>query len=173
MALFRRRVKDGDGTLSSRTLSSTSIPDTDWADPESILAEWRNDGEEPSWGNAMHMFEEDLPAQRFNVGEYLNRRLKLALFDPSSLDADLTAEVCRRVLVSLSKVPAEFDYLHEFMPRQIRLPLAIMRDRGWQPVRYGGDGRVPVDLDVPPIVQAAATTRAPDGRYLDYFFWRC
>jgi hypothetical protein len=148
---------------------SAQIPDTDWADPEAILAEWRNDSSELDSGNAMQMFEADVPYERHNVGEYLSRELKGALFDRTWI-GDSTAEMCRRVLLSLSRIPPEFDFFPESTPRLIWLPLAIMRDRGWQLERYGGDGRVPVDLDVPPIVGAVATSCAPDGRYLDYFF---
>jgi hypothetical protein len=112
--------------------------------------------------------------QRLNVAEYLTRRLKLTLFDPSALPNDLTSEVCRRVLVMLTAVPTDPAWIAEthrdFGPRLIRLPLAIMRDRGWQPKQYGGDGTVPVDLDVAPIMAAVATTHAPDGEYLMHFF---
>jgi hypothetical protein len=155
------------------------IPGTDWADPEEVLAEWRNDSEEPNWGNAMEMFDQGpIPAQRYNVAEYLTRRLKLALLDRSALPDDLTdeliAEVCRRVLVLLGDVPAEPAWVaeshREFGPRLIRLSLAIMRERGWQSAQYGGNGTVRVNLDRPPIVSALATTCAPDGQYLRYFF---
>ena len=81
---------------------------------------------------------------------------------------DMVAEVCRRILVLLSQ--PVLDWQEEFVPRLVRLPLAIMRDRGWQPVKYGGDGTVDVNLDVAPISQAVATTLAPGDDYLGYFF---
>ena len=173
MAWFKKSGQGGGNTRPQVSVPNPPIPDTDWADPESIRAEWRSDREPADWGNAMQMFEQDVPGQRFNVGEYLNRRLKAALFDPTTLDDATTAEACRRALLSLSSVPAEIDFLQEYIPRQIRLPLAIARDRGWQSVKYGGNGAVAVDLDVAPIRSAVATTRAPNGAYLDYFFGRC
>lgn len=153
------------------------VSDVDWADPEAVLAEWRHDPEAPHWGRAMELFDEGpVPAQRYNVAEYFTRRLKTALFDPSAMPDDLTAEVCRRILVLMSDVPAEPAWIAEAHRtsglRLIRLPLAIMRDRGWQPPKYGGDGTVRADLDVEPIVAAVATSRAPDGDHLRYFF-RC
>jgi len=152
-----------------------TIPDTDWADPETVFAEWRNDSEPANWGAAMEMFDEGpVPGQRLNVAEYFTRRLKVVLFDDTELPNELTAEVCRRVLVLMSEVPREpawiADSHREFGPRIIRLPLAIMRQRGWQSPTYGGDGTVSVDLEAPPIREAVATTRCPDGDYLRYFF---
>lgn len=171
VAWFRRSGKD----RSDEQGDPTPIADVDWANREVVLAEWRDDPEAPDWGAAMEMFDEGrLPVQRFNVAEYLTRRLKLALFDRSTMPDDLTAEVCRRVLIILSEIPTEplwmADLHRKFGPRLIRLPLALIRDRGWQPVRYGGDETVRVDLDVAPIASAVATTHAPDGEYLRYFF---
>lgn len=145
------------------------VPDTDWRDPETILSEWRNQSDPDNWGNAMAMFDEGpVPGQRVNVAEYLTRRLKFVLLGQSELPDDLVAEACRRVLVLLSQ--PVLDWQEEFVPRIVRLPLAIMRDRGWQPAKYGGDGTVDVNLDVPPISQAVATTLASGDDYLGYFF---
>lgn len=155
------------------------VPDIDWADPESVFAEWRNDTEAPDWGAAMRMFDEGPPpGQRINVAEYFTRRLKLCLFDRSSLPEHVTAEVARRILVLLVDVPTEPDWIRDahlrFAPKLVRLALAIMRDRGWQPAKYGGNGYVEFDdVDHPVIAGAVATTRAPDGRYLAYFFGTC
>jgi hypothetical protein len=166
-----RRPKQSDHTAVPEEAAGVSVPDTDWANLEAVLAEWREDPEPPDWGRAMEMFEEGpVPAQRLNVAEYLTRRLKLALFDRTALPDELTAEVCRRVLVLLANVPSEPAWQRQFVPRLARLPLAIMRDRGWQPVRYGGDGTVEADIDIAPIEAAVATSKAPDGNYLAYFF---
>ena len=172
MALFRRNKRPPDNAPATRTIA---VPDTDWADQEAVLAEWRHDSEPADWGGAMQLFDNGpVPAQRLNVAEYFTRRLKLALFDPTALPDDLTAEVCRRVLVLLSSVPSEPAWIAkshaEFGPRLTRLPLSIMRARGWQPVQYGGNGAVSVDLTPAPIVAAVATTRATDGRYMEHFF---
>jgi hypothetical protein len=162
-------------TRPSAPLPARPVPDTDWADPETILAEWRNDTEAPNWGAAMRMFDEGPPpGQRINVAEYFTRRLKLCLFDASSLPDDVTAEVSRRILVLLANVPTEPDWMRDahlkFAPRLVRLVLAIMRGRGWQPAKYGGNGDIDVDVDHPVIAGAVATTKAPDGDYLAYFF---
>lgn len=180
MSIFRRSKPQttSSATTGGRTATTPPprvVPDTDWADPETVLAEWRNDSEPPNWGRAMEMFDEGpVPAQRLNVAEYFTRRLKTVLFDEDALPDDLTAEVCRRVLVLLRDMPTEpawiADSHREFGPRLIRLPLAIMRDRGWQPPVYGGDGTVQVDLDAETIRGAVATTCAPDGDHLRYFF---
>lgn len=90
------------------------------------------------------------------------------------MDEAQTIEVCRRVLVLLREVPPGPDFIadthRQFGPQLIRLPLAIMRDRSWQPTTYGGTGRVDVDLDTQPIRDAVATTCAPTSDYLRYFF---
>jgi ABC-type glycerol-3-phosphate transport system substrate-binding protein len=81
-----RRSKQSDHTAVPEEAAGVSVPDTDWADLEAVLAEWREDPEPPDWGRAMEMFEEGpVPAQRLNVAEYLTRRLKLALFDRTAL----------------------------------------------------------------------------------------
>lgn len=172
MGFFRSRREH---QAPSPPTPAASVPSTDWADPEAVFAEWRNDREEPNWGAAWTMYNEGpVPGQRLNVAEYFTRVLKLALFDRTAMPDEQTAEVCRRVLVLLSEVPQAPAWIGEthrkFGPRLIRLPLAIMRDRGWQPVQYGGNGRVSVDIDVEPIIQAVATTIALDGRFLDHFF---
>lgn len=174
MGLFRRSRHDHSNN-EPEPASRVTVSDTDWADPEVVRVEWRDDHEKPDWGGAMELFDEGpIPAQQLNVAEYFTRKLKLALFDRSALPDELTAEVCRRVLVLLSHVPTDPPWVSEthwkFGPRLIRLPLAIMRDRNWQPVQYGGDGTVDVDLNVGPVVSAVATTRAPHGQYLHYFF---
>lgn len=159
----------------ARAVEPPPIPDTDWADPEAVLAEWRNNTEPSDWGGAMQMFDEGpIPAQRLNVAEYLTRRLKYYLFDDNEMPDELAAEACRRALVLLSDVPLEPDFIadshRQFGPKLIRLPLAIMRQHGWQPAEYGGDGTVAVDLKATPIREAVATTICPDGDYVRYFF---
>lgn len=175
VAWLRRSKSERSSRPGGDAASPAALSDIDWADPETVIAEWRNDSEAPNWGRAMELFDEGpIPAQRFNVAEYFTRRLKTALFDRSALPDDLTAEVCRRVLVLLSDIPADpawiADTHRRFAPRHIRLALAIMRDRGWQPTKYGGDGTVRIDLDVPAIVAAVSTSRAPSRRHLEYFF---
>ena len=86
------------------------------------------------------------------------------------MSEELTVEVCRRILVLLSQ--PVLDWQEEFLPRLVRLPLAIMRERGWQQPKYGGDGTVAVDLDVRPIETSVATSLAPNGDYLGYFLRR-
>lgn len=177
MPLFRRAK--GRASPDSTALKPTegadvaraTITDIDWADPEAVVAEWRNDSEAPNWGRAMEMFDEGpVQGQRLNVAEYMTRRLKLVLLGGSDMPDDLAAEVCRRILVLLSQ--PVLDWQEEFVPRLVRLPLAIMRSRGWQPEEYGGDGTVQVDLRAAPIRASVATTRAPDGDYVAYFFSR-
>lgn len=57
-----------------------AVSSTDWADPEAVLAEWRNSNEPPNWGNAWSMFDEGpIPAQQLNVAEYFTRKLKTVL----------------------------------------------------------------------------------------------
>ena len=146
-----------------------TVPDVDWRDPQVIRAEWETDSEAGHWGNAMSMFDEGpVMGQRLNVAEYVTRRLKFVLLGRSDLTDELTAEVCRRILVLLSQ--PVLDWQEEYAPRLVRLPLAIMRERRWQPPKYGGDGTVAVDLDVPPISNSVATSLAPGGDYLGYFF---
>lgn len=178
MPLFRRskdRSSSGDVSRSrpddTRVVEDAPVPDTDWADPESVLAEWRNDSEAPNWGRAMEMFDEGpVQGQRLNVAEYMTRRLKLVLLGSPDMPDDLAAEVCRRILVLLSQ--PVLDWQEEFAPRLVRLPLAIMRDKGWQPVEYGGDGTVRADLSAAPIRASVATTCAPDQDFVGYFFRR-
>ena len=169
MVLFKRN-RD----VASRSSSPTPMPDTDWADPDSIRNEWKNVDEDPAgWQNGWDLFEDGpAPAQRFNVAEYMTRALRLHLSGDGPLPEPLVAETCRRVLVMLDGLPAEPALLHEFAPRLIRLPLAVMRERRWQPVDFGGDGTVDVKLDTPSITAAVETTKAPEGRHLDYFFQR-
>ena len=121
------------------------MPEVDWRDPQVIRAEWGNDSVADDWGNAMSMIDEG-PAvgPRVTVAEYMTRRLKFVLLGRSDLSDELAAEACRRILVLLSE--PVLDWQEEYVPRLVRLPLAIMRERGWQSPNYGGDGTVAVDL---------------------------
>lgn len=144
-------------------------PEVDWRDPQVIRAEWENDSQDDDWGNALAMFDDGpVVGQRLNVADYMTRRLKFVLLGRSDLSDEVVAEVCRRILVLLSQ--PVLDWQEEFVPRLVRLPLALMRDRGWQSPKYGGDGTVAVDLDVRPVANAVATSLAPAGDYLGYFF---
>lgn len=149
----------------------------DWCDVEAIKAEWPIadsdiDQDLLGWRNGMRMaLQDEVPGQRFNEAEYITRGLRYRLYGGGPLTDDEAAESIRLVLLQVHRAPvAIMEMMAEFVPRLVRLALAIMRERGWQPTELGGTGRIPVDLNTPIVLSAIATTAAPDGDYLRYFF---
>lgn len=149
----------------------------DWRDIDNIKAEWPitdSDVEQDllGWRNGMRMaLQDEVPGQRFNEAEYITRGLRYRLYSGSPLTDDEAAESVRLILLQLHRAPvAIMEMMSEFVPKLVRLALAIMRERGWQPVELGGTGRINVDLNTPIVLSAIATQSAPGGDYLRYFF---
>lgn len=183
MGLFRRKE------FSSAGLAQPSVNDdgpwrpeiipstTDWRDVANIKAEWpikSSDVDQDllGWRNGMRMaLQDEIPGQRFNQAEYITRGLRYRLYGGSPLTDDEAAESVQLVLQQLHRAPAAMmESLSEFVPRLVRLALAIMRERGWQPADLGGSGRIRVTLNTPLVLSAIATTAAPNADYLGYFF---
>lgn len=115
--------------------------------------------------------QDEVPGQRFNEAEYITRALRHHLYGAGPLTDDDVAQSIRLVLQQLHRAPAHvMDMMSEFVPKIVRLALTIMRERGWQPSRLGGSGRIDMELDTPIVLSAIATTAAPMGDYLGYFF---
>jgi hypothetical protein len=154
------------------------ISDIDWSDPANICAEWPQsqldaDSDLLAWHNGMRMADQDeYPAQRFNEAEYMTRALRHELYGVGLLsDSDVLVSSQRALhLIELFTTAPYDDWMDEFIPRVRRLPLSIIRQRGWQAPHLGGDGSVHMDLDTPGLRSAIACTQAPSGRYLEYFF---
>lgn len=183
MVLFRKRAKPPsfsvppppeDDELWRPEIVPSAI---DWRDVENIKAEWpitNADVEEDllGWRNGMRMaVQDEAPGQRFNEAEYITRGLRYSLYEGSPLTDDEAAESVRLVLQQLHRAPvATMEMMSVFVPKLVRLALAVMRERGWQPAELGGTGRVNLDLNTPIVLSAIATTASPDGDYLQYFF---
>ena len=84
---------------------------------------------------------------------------------------DEAAESVRLILRQLHRAPvAIMTSMSEFVPKLVRLALAVMREAAWQPTEFGGTGRIDIDLRTPLILSAIATDAAGDGDYLAHFF---
>jgi hypothetical protein len=181
MALFKRRpqvAREGQTSSQNPEARQSTISDIDWSDLDNVRAEWPNssfehDADLLAWRNGMRMADEDeFPAQRFNEAEYMTRALRHHLYGDGPLsDADVLASVqlVLDLVERFTSLPYEGFY-DEFIPKIRRLPLAIIKQRGWQPAHLGGDGSVTLPLDTPGIVAALACVQAPDGRHLEHFF---
>lgn len=133
------------------TAASLPPPNMDWTLRANIVAEWENQLEKPEqailgWRNGSRLFEEGpIPAQTANVAEYISRGLAYHLFDPLLSDPDALV-AARRILVMVDQVPGQPAFLAQFAPRISRLALCVIRDKGWQPMEYGGNGSVEAEV---------------------------
>lgn len=122
-------------------------------DSETIHREWidklggRDQGM-LAWRNGTRMFFEDHPqAQRFNLAEYMTRALAFHLVGEPLLDDDDAVLTAHRMALLLQNLPLaqpgdwSVDPEIEWVTRLARLPLAVIRDRGWQSDELGGNGR--------------------------------
>lgn len=183
MALFRKKqpaaspnlppVPTDDGPWQPGIVPSA----TDWRDIENIKTQWpinnpNVDQDLLGWRNGIRMaLQDEAPGQRFNEAEYITRSLRYSLYGGGPLSDDEVAESVRLVLQQLHRAPVQvMEMMAEFVPNLVRLALAIMRERGWQPTALGGSGRLDIDLNTPIVLSAIATTAAPDGDYLRHFF---
>ena len=63
------------------------------------------------------------------------------------------------------------DSLHaEMAGKRIRPALAVVKERGWQPVPMGGNGLTDVELDTPRIRASLAFDGMPPTHSLEHFF---
>jgi hypothetical protein len=154
------------------------IAGEDWADPAVIRAEWSDRDDvhravETSCEGMTLALADDEPDQRYHAAEAMTRALCYHLDGRGPLtDAQVMFSIVR-ILDLLERVPDhQLAELRPLLDRPRRLALAVMRDRGWQPSHLGGDGCLGEHLDSPGIRSAVATTRAPGGRTLEYFFGR-
>lgn len=179
MAFFKRKTTQQNASPPAVRQSAPAQPsEVDWADPESIRTEWPQeqldlDADLLGWRNGMQMAAEDeFPAQRFNEAQYMTRALRHHLYGSGPLsDADALATV--DLVLDLLDRFTQADYpdsYDKYIPRIRRLPLTIIRERGWQPSHLGGDGRSRADFSAPGIASAVATIHAPKGKYLEHFF---
>ena len=133
------------------TATSLPEPTTDWTVRANIVAEWQDQLEKPDqailgWRNGSRMYEEGpIPEQTLNVAEYISRGLSYHLFGPLLSDPDALV-AAHRILVMVDQVPAQPTFMANFAPRISRLALCVIRDKGWQPTEYGGDGSIEAGL---------------------------
>ncbi|MEU4241176.1 hypothetical protein [Actinoplanes sp. NPDC026619] len=169
MPLFRQQSQPLPGSLAA----PPAAPAVDWSNDDRIRAEWPpgqlegTDGGRLGWNNGMRLYEDDIaPGQLINVAEYLTRGLVYTYLGQPLMTGDQAAETVRRILWLITTMPAGGSpVLDQIAARLVRLALAVTRQKGWQPVSLGGNGRISEDLlQVPVIVEAVG---APDVRRND------
>jgi hypothetical protein len=169
---------------SPQASASASTPFTapdvdDWSSSERIRGEW-TELESPSegllgWRNGMRLYDDGpIPAQRFNVAEYLSRGLSRTLYASPLFSDDEAAETVRRMLRLIETMPAEPAALRPFAGRLARLALEVTRQKHWQPAAFGGDGRITAEIlsaDRTGLVGASVSAPGiPAEDYLRHFF---
>ena len=182
MGIFKRKLSGSALSTSHSTqrLGPVDVLQYDWsakadpADIENVRAEWNiNDPDyrDPrAWGNGMRLFETGPPGQRFNAAEYMSRGFCNVLFDPNSMDDESVAVTIERMLIVFDKGPISSNLEAEIAAKRIRLALAVMRERGWQPIPLDGTSRMNVDLDTPRIRASLSCAAVPSHQSLEHFF---
>lgn len=147
------------------------------ADPaniDNVKAEWNmnnSDYHDPrAWGNGMRLFETGPPGQRFNAAEYMSRGFCNVLFHPNFMNDDDVEVTIERMLAVFDAAKISSNIEAEIAAQRIRLALAVMRERAWQPTTLGGTGRMNLDLDSPRIRASLASAAIPPDRSLEHFF---
>jgi hypothetical protein len=146
----------------------------DPADIENVHAEWdmsNLDYQEPrAWGNGMRLYEAGPPGQRFNSVEYMSRGFCHVLFDPNFMDDDSVAITIERMLIVFDEGKISSDIEAIIAARCIRLALAVMRERCWQPTALGGTNRMNINLDTPRIRASLSCAGISSDKSLEHFF---
>lgn len=146
----------------------------DPADLDNVRSEWNmenSDYQDPrAWGNGMRLFETGPPAQQFNAAEYMSRGFCNVLFDPNHMDDESVAVTIERMLLVFDRGPITDDLHAEMAAKRIRLALAVLRERGWQPAALGGNGRMNVSLDTPRIRASLSCDGVAPEKSLEHFF---
>lgn len=123
-----------------------------------------------AWGNGMRLFDAGPPAQRFNAAEYMSRGFCNVLFNPDFMDDESVAVTIERMLLVFNTCPITHDIEAKIASKRIRLALAVLRERGWQPAAQGGSGRMNLDLDTPRIRASLSCEGVPPQVSLERFF---
>jgi hypothetical protein len=161
----RRFPEDEDPTL------------TDWADLDTIRAEWPEDKFESQdrlgYDNGIRLSGDPgmPPLQRLNYAEYITRGLRHALYDDGLVSRDEAAIGVRTILEVLEPAPGPDSPIAFYLRRRsVRLALALAKLNGWQPVELGGDGTVVINSASPIIVDAIRFGPVPDSESVQRFF---
>jgi hypothetical protein len=183
MGIFKRKPSGSASpppSHSAEPLGPVDVLQYDWsakADPadfENVRAEWdmsNSDYQDPrAWGNGMRLFETGPPGQRFNSAEYMSRGFCNVLFDPNFMDDDSVAVTIERMLTVFDKGGISSNLEAKIAATRIRLALAVMRERGWQPTALGGTNRMDLDLDTPRIRASLSCAGVSSDKSLEHFF---